>query len=405
MFSIEKGKKEKKMKKFLTLVLAALMALCLFGCTNNNGGNEGGNEGNTGEDYDVVFLADLGSIYDGGFNEHSFYGIRNYCEENGLKYTYLQPAGSDDASKTTIFEQAVNQMHAEVLVAVGFLWDAALCQQIPNYPDVKVIFVDADDLYNIDYNYDGVDDSLPHQDNLAMITFAEQDCGYMAGYAVVKDGYTKLAFLGGMAVPAVVRFGYGFVEGAEAAAKDLGLAEGSIDMKYFYTGTFDASPDIVTRASEWYTSGTEIIFSCGGTIVNSVIQAAKDGDNRRIVGVDTDEFFTRKADGAENEPLFVTSAMKELEGTIYNAVKAAYAGGADWAFYTDAGLQRLGAKEGAAILAPYRAENWNTLTEDDYNAITAAAIAVHDSLPTEASGTNGAPLDGYKFVKVTYFEQ
>ena len=350
-------------------------------------------------------MADLGSIYDGGFNEHSFYGIRDYCEEKGLKYTYLQPAGSDDASRTTIFEQAVNQMKAEVLVAVGYLWDAALCQEIPNYPDVKVIFVDADDLYNIDYDYDGTDDSLEHQDNLAMITFAEQDCGYMAGYAVVKDGYRNLAFMGGMAVPAVVRFGYGFVEGAEDAAEELGLAEGTIDMKYFYTGTFDASPDIVTRASEWYTSGTEIIFSCGGTIVNSVIQAAKDGDNRRIVGVDTDEYFTRAADGAANEPLFVTSAMKELETTIYNAVKAAYAGGAEWKAYTDAGLQRLGAKEGASVIAPYRAENWNTFTEDDYKATVEKAISVHDTLPTETSGTNGAPLDTYKYVKVTYFEQ
>ena len=389
------------MKKFLTLILAVLMAFCLFGCK----GKEGGGESSQGEHYDVVFLADLGSIYDGGFNEHSFYGIRDYCEEKGLKYTYLQPAGSDDASRVTIFEQAVNQMTADVLVAVGFLWDAALCQQIPNYPDVKVIFVDADDLYNIDYDYDGVDDSLPHQDNLAMITFAEQDCGFMAGYAVVQDGYRNLAFMGGMAVPAVVRFGYGFVEGAEAAAQELGLAEGSIDMKYFYTGTFDASPDIVTRASEWYTNGTEIIFSCGGSIVNSIITAAKDGEGRKIVGVDTDEYFTRAADGADNEPLFVTSAMKELEVTIYNAVKAAYAGGAEWKAYTDAGLLRLGAKEGAAIIAPYRAENWNVLTQADYDAISAKAVELHDALPTEASGVNGAPLDVYKYVNVTYFEQ
>ena len=389
------------MKKFLTLILAVLMAFCLFGCK----GKEGGGESSQGEHYDVVFLADLGSIYDGGFNEHSFYGIRDYCEEKGLKYTYLQPAGSDDASRVTIFEQAVNQMTADVLVAVGFLWDAALCQQIPNYPDVKVIFVDADDLYNIDYDYDGVDDSLDHQDNLAMITFAEQDCGFMAGYAVVQDGYRNLAFMGGMAVPAVVRFGYGFVEGAEAAAQELGLAEGSIDMKYFYTGTFDASPDIVTRASEWYTNGTEIIFSCGGSIVNSIITAAKDGEGRKIVGVDTDEYFTRAADGADNEPLFVTSAMKELEVTIYNAVKAAYAGGAEWKAYTDAGLLRLGAKEGAAIIAPYRAENWNVLTQADYDAISAKAVALHDALPTEVSGVNGAPLDVYKYVNVTYFEQ
>jgi basic membrane protein A len=393
------------MKKFLTLALAVLMALCLFGCQK---GGQGGEEpsGNEGEHYDVVFLADLGSIYDGGFNEHSFYGIRDYCEENGLSYTYLQPAGSDDASRTTIFEQAVNQMSAKVLVAVGFLWDAALVEEVPKYPDVKVIFVDADDLYTVDLDYDGTSDGIPeHQDQLAMITFAEQDCGYMAGYAVVKDGYRNLAFMGGMAVPAVVRFGYGFIEGAEDAAEELGLAEGSIDMKYFYTGTFDATPDIVTRASEWYTNGTEIIFSCGGTIVYSVLQAAKDGEGRKIVGVDTDEYFTRAADGAENEPLFVTSAMKDLEITIYRAVKAAYAGGAEWSAYTDAGLIRLGAKEDGAILAPYRAENWQVFTEEEYNAVKQQVIAVHDTLPTEVDGVNGAPVDGYKYVNVTYFEQ
>ena len=390
------------MKKFLTLVLAVLLACSLFGCAKKE---EGGEPAATGEHFDVVFLADLGSIYDGGFNEHSFYGIRDYCEENGLKYTYLQPAGSDDASRTAIFEQAVNQMTADVLVAVGFLWDAALCQEIPNYPNVKVIFVDADDLYNIDYDYDGVDDSLDHQDNLAMITFAEQDCGYMAGYAVVKDGYRNLAFMGGMAVPAVVRFGYGFVAGANDAAEELGLAEKAIDMKYFYTGTFAQTPDIVTRASEWYTNGTEVIFSCGGSIVYSVLQAAKDGEGRKIVGVDTDEYFTRAADGAENEPLFITSAMKELEITIYRAVKAAYAGGADWAAYTDAGLIRMGAAEDASILAPYRAENWNVFTEEEYNAVKQQVIAVHDTLPTEATTSPSvAPIE-YKYVNVTYYEQ
>ena len=109
------------MKKFLTLALAVLLTMCLFGCAKKDGGNEGGEPAASDEHYDVVFLADLGSIYDGGFNEHSFYGIRDYCEENGLKYTYLQPAGADDVSRTTIFEQAVNQMTADVLVAVGFL--------------------------------------------------------------------------------------------------------------------------------------------------------------------------------------------------------------------------------------------------------------------------------------------
>ncbi|HQA85053.1 MAG TPA: BMP family ABC transporter substrate-binding protein, partial [Erysipelotrichaceae bacterium] len=259
---------------------------------------------------------------------------------------------------------------------------------------------------NIDYNWDGIDDSIEHSDNLAMITFAEQDCGYMAGYAVVLDGYRKLGFFGGMAVPAVVRFGYGFIDGAEAAAKDLGLAPGEVEVKYYYTGTFDASPDLVTFVANWYTEGTEIVFSCGGTIVNSVIQAAKDGENRWIVGVDTDEYFTRKAEGAENEPLIVTSAMKSLENTVEDAVTAAFAGGDAWKAYTEKGLITLGAAEDAAVIAPYRAENWRVLTQEQYDAITTKTIEVHDTLATEADGVNGAPImERYTLVTIKYIEK
>ena len=278
------------MKKILTSLLVLLMVFSMVGCQPKE---PGGEDENT---YDVVFLADMGTIYDGGFNQYSYQGIVDYCEKSGATHTYLQPASDNDEARRTIFEQAAAQMKAKVIVACGFLWDAALCQLIPEYPDVKVVFLDADDLYNIDYNWDGIDDSIEYTDKLAMITFAEQDSGYMAGYAVVLDGYRKLGFFGGMAVPAVVRFGYGFIDGAEAAAKELGLAPGEVEVKYYYTGTFDASPDLVTFVANWYTEGTEIIFACGGQIVNSVIQAAKDGENRWIVGVDTDEYYTRKAE-------------------------------------------------------------------------------------------------------------
>ena len=387
------------MKKILTSLLVILMVFSMAGCGEKPGGEDENK-------YDVVFLADVGTIYDGGFNQFSYKGIENYCEKSGAKGTYLQPAANDDESRKTIFEQAVNQMSAKVVVAVGFLWDAALCQLIPEYPDVKVIFIDADDLYNIDYNWDGIDDSIEHSDNLAMITFAEQDCGYMAGYAVVLDGYRKLGFFGGMAVPAVVRFGYGFIDGAEAAAKDLGLAPGEVEVKYYYTGTFDASPDLVTFVANWYTEGTEIVFSCGGTIVNSVIQAAKDGENRWIVGVDTDEYFTRKAEGAENEPLIVTSAMKSLENTVEDAVTAAFAGGDAWKAYTEKGLITLGAAEDAAVIAPYRAENWRVLTQEQYDAITTKTIEVHATLATEADGVNGAPImERYTLVTIKYIEK
>lgn len=393
------------MKKFLALLLAMFMVFSLAGC-----GDAGEDGAAADEHYDIVFLADLGSIYDGGFNEYSFYGIKDYAEEAGLSYTYLQPAGNDDQSRITIFQQAADQMTAKMVVAVGYLWDAALLQMVPEYPDLKVIYADADNLYNIDADYDGVDDSIEHVDNLAMITYKEQECGWLAGYTVVMDGYRKLGFFGGMAVPAVIRFGYGFVQGAEAAAADLGLDAGSLECKYYYTGTFDASPDQVTFVSNWYTAGTEIVFSCGGTIVNSVIQAAKDGDNRKIVGVDCDEYYSRAVEGEECVPQIVTSAMKDMEGSIYAAVKAGFTSDADWAKYTDAcsadSIVKLGYAEGGACIADYRAENWNTLTQEQYDAAHTKLAAVKDSLLTDADGVNGAPVTaGLKYVVVDYIEQ
>lgn len=387
-------------------MLAIFMVFGLVGCTKDSGNDEP----TVDEDhYDIVFLADLGSIYDGGFNEYSFYGIRDYAEEAGLSYTYLQPAGNDDQSRIAIFQQAAEQMTAKMVVAVGFLWDAALLQCVPEYPNLKVIYADADNLYNIDADWDGVDDSIEFSPNLVMISYKEQECGWLAGYTTVMDGYRKLGFFGGMAVPAVIRFGYGFLEGAEAAAADLGLAEGDLECKYYYTGTFDASPDLVTFVSNWYTSGTELVFSCGGTIVNSVIQAAKDGENRMIVGVDCDEYYTRSVEGEEFVPQIVTSAMKDMEGSIYAAVKAGFVSETEWKKYADActaeDIVRLGYAEGGARIADYRAENWKTLTKEQYDAAHTKLVEISGSLKTDADGTNGAPIDMFKYIKVDYITQ
>ena len=393
------------MKKFLTLMLAALMAFCLFGCSNG-----GGEETSTEENYDLVFLADLGTIYDGGFNEYSFYGVKDFAEEKGLSYSWLMPAGDDDASRVTIFEQAVNQMKAKVIVAVGYKWDAALLTELPQYPDVKVVFADADNLYNIDADYDGVDDSIEHQDNLTMITFAEQECAWLAGYLVVKEGFRNLGFFGGMAVPAVIRFGYGFIEGAEAAAKELGLEKGAVKCNYYYTGAFEETPENVTFVSNWYTAGTEVVFSCGGVIVNNVISAAKDGENRWIVGVDCDEYYSRAVEGEECVPQIITSAMKDMEGTIYTAVKAAWEDGDAWKTYTDNctkdGIIVADSATGGATVAPYRAENWKNVTEEDFNNARLLLSEIRSTLSTDADGVNGAPIEGkYEYVDVTYFAQ
>lgn len=397
------------MKKFLALLLAVLMVFGLVGC-GGGAGEDGADD--VVETADIVFLCDLSSVYDGGFNEFSYYGVRDFAEKAGLTYTYLQPAGdADDAARETIFLQAVENLQAKVVVAVGYLWDAALLKLVPEYPDVKIIYADADNLYNIDVDYDGTPDSISHQDHLAMITFDEQDVGFEAGYALVQEGFTKLGFLGGMAVPAVIRFGYGFLDGVEYAAKELNLSD--VEVEYFYTGTFDPSSDIVTRAASWYTNGTEIIFSCGGTIVNSVIEACQAQEGKYICGVDSDEYFSRaianKVEGGKYD-IIVTSAMKDMETTIAAACEAAWAGGDAWAAYADActenGIVRKGAADNGVCLAPYRAENWKNLTQAQYDAVHDLAVEMHSSLTTDTDGENGAPVTAnYSAIKINYYVQ
>ena len=142
--------------------------------------------------------------------------------------------------------------------------------------------------------------------------YQEELCGYMAGYAAVKLGYKNLGFLGGMAVPAVIRYGYGFVQGVDAAAADLGLTD--VKLKYVYGGQFYGDADITAVMDTWYANGTEVVFACGGGIYTSAAEAAAKKANGKVIGVDVDQAAI--IDGAYGEGMTVTSAMKGLAPTV-----------------------------------------------------------------------------------------
>lgn len=371
------------MKKLLALVLAVLMACCLFGCGSKTSTDEPA--ATTAEEYDVVFLADLGSIYDGGFNEFSYKGIADYADSHGLTYNYLQPGQDSDDARVAIFKQAVEQWHAKTVVAVGFLWDNALIECVPQYPDTKIIFIDADELK---------DENGGYYPNLALINFAEQQSGFLAGYAMVKAGFRNMGFFGGMGVPAVIRYGMGWCDGAEAAAKDLGLEPGSIKMNYWYSGSFEETPEKTTTVSAWYESGTEMVFSCGGTIVGSAVAAAEAGEGRYIVGVDIDQ------SGLSDRVL--TSAMKSLVNTISNAVAASFGDG-DWSKYST-GLYTADAVSGGVAIAE-TFDKFEGFTAEDYEALKADLAAGKYTARTDKDVENGNPTTAeFTYVVVDYKE-
>ena len=262
----------------------------------------------TSEDgkYELAFVTDVGQLKDKSFNQGTFDGVKLYAAENGLSYKYYQPANGDQATDDDRYDamKAAVDGGAKVVVCAGFMQGNALAKAAAEFTDVDFIFIDG-------WAFDGLD-------NIAGIAFKEEQCGYFAGYAVVKEGYTKLGFTGGGGGtnPACCRYGYGFVEGANAAAAEMGVNV-EVNYSWEYGASFSASQELQAMASGWYETGTEIIFACGGSMFQSVAAAASAND-AAVVGVDVDQSF-------ESDTV-VTSAMKGLADATKWAIAKVYDG-------------------------------------------------------------------------------
>ena len=361
------------MKKFLALILALAMVLSMVACSKQpakdpNQGNTDNpgqtetitdpdkiNDEMTSEDgkYEVAFITDVGQLKDKSFNQGTFDGVKLYAANNKLSYKYYQPANKDQATDDDRYEamKAAVDNGAKVVVCAGYMQEGALRMAAKQFPDVSFVFVDG---YPI--TEDANDKDAPVLKNVAGVAFKEEQCGYLAGYAVVKEGFTKLGFTGGGGGNnPPCRYGYGFVQGADAAAKELGV---KVDMNYSwqYGASFSASPELQTMVSGWYEAGTEVVFACGGSMFASVAAAAGAADGK-VVGVDVDQ-------STESDTV-ITSAMKGLADSVQWALGEFYNG----KFDAIGGVgTSLGANENAVGLptATWSLTKW---TVDEYNTM------------------------------------
>ena len=371
------------MKKLLALVMAAAMALSLAACggtpaststpasepaSASTPASEPASEpaqtetvsaddiedNMTSADgkYQVAFVTDVGQLKDKSFNQGTYDGVKLYAAANGLSYKYYQPANGDQATDDDRYDamKAAVDSGAEVVVCAGYLQEAALKRAAIEFPEVPFVFIDG---------YPLTDDAGNTLTNVAGIAFQEEQAGYLAGFAAVKDGFTKLGFSGGGGGTndACCRFGYGYVQGANAAASELGI---TVDMNYSweYGATFQASTELQTMISGWYANGTEIVFACGGSMFQSISAAASANDGY-VIGVDVDQ-------SGESDTV-VTSAMKGLSDAVQWAVAKVY----DGTFSEIGGnATSLGVKDNAVEL-PTAADSWRfeTFTVEEYEAL------------------------------------
>jgi len=325
----KKTKRRKEMKKLLVLFLAATVVL-LTGCADTVDYSadidaletEIATLKQTIQDLEadvtdlqnvpekvvlkVAMITDSGTIDDESFNQGTWEGIQTYANANGHLYQYYKPTEVSDTAYLAAIQLAVND-GADVVVTPGFLFETSVHAAQDLYPDVKFILIDGSPHNVVNWvtmeTYDGEAPDFTVADNTLSIFFSEHESGFLAGYAAVKDGYTHLGFTGGMAVPAVVKFGVGYIAGAYYAAEEDGVTITLNDNNYTYFGNFDANDTNKATAATMYQNGVQVIFSAAGGAGSSVINAATESSaTDYVIGVDVDQ--SSKSD------LVITSAMK-----------------------------------------------------------------------------------------------
>ena len=338
------------MKKILSIVLALCMILAL-----------GATAAFAEDECKVAMITDYGDITDQSFNQTTYEACKAFADENGLTFQYYKPASDSDEDRITSIEKAIDDGY-NVIVMPGYAFGPAIQEVAPEYDDITFIALDVGE-------GDIGDLAADVPANLYCAVYQEELCGYMAGYAAVKLGYTKLGFLGGMAVPAVVRYGYGFVQGVDAAAAELELSD--VEVKYVYGNQFFGDSDITAYMDTWYAAGTEVVFACGGGIFTSAGEAAAKVGGK-VIGVDVDQAGT--IDGLYGEGMTVTSAMKGLAATVNAELSAIVDGSFEGGKVDNLGLVSDVPAENFVQIAGSTQFN-DDFTEEDYAALVAAMNA------------------------------
>lgn len=352
---------DSKMKKLLAVLLCVVVAvscIAIFAACDN-------------EVYEIAVVTDVGQLMDGGFNQGTYEGAKKYAEEHELTYNYYQPANGANATdndRIAAMRQAIKN-GAKVIVAPGFLQAGAMTTVAQESPEVKFIFVDGWSLTDAENNV---------LSNVTAIVYKEQESGYMAGYAAVMDGYTKLGgtFGGGGSNPACNRFAYGYVQGINAAAKALDI---NVDVKisFNYGDNFSASNELQAQITGWYNAGTEVVFSCGGSMISSV-KAAAELSNGKIIGVDVDQ------SGLSEK--VITSAVKGLSVSVEKVLGQIYNN--EWDNALAGKTQNLGASDDATGI-PYDNSRFSSFTEAQYNelfnAIKAGTVEIQSDVAEDVN--------------------
>ena len=298
---------------------------------------------NKTDDFMVAMVTDFSDVNDASFNQACYEGAKEWGKgKTNVTFNYFKPSDVSHAERIKSINLAIDRGY-KVILCPGFALGPAIAEVAPKYPDVKFI--------GLDIAPGDFPTGFELTKNIAVYNYREEIGGYLAGYAAVKEGFTKLGYLGGIPASAVVRFGYGYVQGIDAAAKEL---DTRVSVKYAYAGQFFGDNDIFKQIDNWYkTNETDIVFSCGGSIYTSVALAAKE-NNGYMIGVDNDQ--APIIDRDYKEGICITSAMKGIKQTVIDKLELLYSENKFEPGFTDLGIESVDHPELNYVQLPL--DNW-----------------------------------------------
>ena len=274
------------MKKLLSLFMIAV--LTLVGCSQSE------------EKQDVVkigFVSDVAGISDGSFSQLTWEGIQQFAEKHdNIEIQYTTPS---DTSTVELVNNIDNLFMSgnEIIVVAGYVFEEAIQKASEVYPDVDFILIDG----------------VVEADNVASIKFAEHEAGFLAGVVSALETKTgKVAYMGGIEVPAVVAYGVGFQYGVGYANENLGANAEIVD--YVYSGTFTDFNVGQTLSAGMFDKGVDIIMSTAGVATQGAIAEAKQRGDVYIVGCDSDQYTDGVMDN--DDSVVLTSAMKHIDVAV-----------------------------------------------------------------------------------------
>lgn len=323
----------KKLRILLCLLI--ITAICFTACGKQEISEE--------DKVDILLITDFGTINDGSFNQAAWEGVKYFADSRNLVAKYYMPEGISVDDYLEQIKKGVNN-GASVIVCPGELFGEAIYKAQKQYKNTNFIILDG-----YPHNEDYSDETI--NENVIAISFAEEESGFLAGFAAVRDGYTNLAFMGGVPEDTVIRYGYGFVQGADYAAIQMGVP---VSIRYTYCNTFYEDTSVEATAASWYDSGTEVIFACGGAMGKSVIRAAEN-HNGKVIGVDVDQ--------SNISDTVITSAMKCLDSAVYAALESSYGEN-----FNGGSIQRLTTYV-SGVKLPMDTSRFNTFNQQEYDDI------------------------------------